>query len=235
MFLSLFTLVFGYLCDFLALAFLVRFAMQWGRAPFRNPLGHFVLAVTDWAVLPTRKLVPGLLGFDLASLLLAWLVQALYLSVVIGVSGIHGGATAEGFGVAMLSGLVETLRLAIYLAMGVVIMSAILSWVNPYAPIAPVFNQLASPLLRPAQRLIPPMAVSISRRWRCCSCCRSFSRSSVTCASPCCRSLRRDTQLAARVGRRHRADAAHPARRQKDRGCRRAWRGAESPLERATG
>ena len=157
MFLSLFTLVFGSLCDFLALAFLVRFAMQWGRAPFRNPLGHFVLAVTDWAVLPTRKLVPGLLGFDLASLLLAWLVQALYLSVVIGVSGIHGGATAEGFGVAMLSGLVETLRLAIYLAMGVVIMSAILSWVNPYAPIAPVFNQLASPLLRPAQRLIPPI------------------------------------------------------------------------------
>jgi YggT family protein len=57
----------------------------------------------------------------------------------------------------MLSGLVETLRLAIYLAMGVVIMSAILSWVNPYAPIAPVFNQLASPLLRPAQRLIPPI------------------------------------------------------------------------------
>jgi YggT family protein len=155
MLLSLFTLIVGTVCDLLTFAFLARFAMQWVRAPFRNPLGRFVLAVTDWAVLPVRKLVPGLFGLDLASLLLAWLVQTAFISIVIGASGIHGGATATGFGIAMLSGLVETLRLAIYLAMGVVIMSAVLSWVNPHAPIAPVFNQLASPLLRPFQRLIP--------------------------------------------------------------------------------
>jgi YggT family protein len=155
MLLSLFTLIVGTVCDLLTFAFLARFAMQWVRAPFRNPLGRFVLAVTDWAVLPVRKLVPGLFGLDLASLLLAWLVQTAFISIVIGASGIHDGAAATGFGIAMLSGLVETLRLAIYLAMGVVIMSAVLSWVNPHAPIAPVFNQLAGPLLRPFQRLIP--------------------------------------------------------------------------------
>jgi YggT family protein len=155
MLLSLFTLIGGTVCDLLSFAFLARFAMQWARAPFRNPLGRFVLAVTDWAVLPARKLVPGLFGLDLASLLLAWLVQTAFISIVIGASGLHGGATAAGFGIAVLSGLVETLRLAIYLAMGVVIMSAVLSWVNPHAPIAPVFNQLAGPLLRPFQRLIP--------------------------------------------------------------------------------
>ncbi len=157
MLLSLFTLVIGTLCDLLALAFLARFAMQWARVPFRNQLGHFVLALTDWAVLPMRKLIPGLFGFDLASFLLAWLVQALFMSVVIGVAGVHGGATAAGFGVAALSGLIETLRLGLYLAMGVVIMSAVLSWVNPHSPIAPIFNQLAGPLLRPFRRLIPPI------------------------------------------------------------------------------
>lgn len=157
MLISLFTLVVGTLCDLLALAFLARFAMQWLRVPFRNQLGRFVLALTDWAVLPMRKVVPGLFGLDLASLLPAWLVQTLFMSVVIGASGVHGGATAAGFGVAMLSGLIETLRLAIYLAMGVIIMSAVLSWVNPYSPIAPLFSQLAEPMLRPFRRLIPPI------------------------------------------------------------------------------
>jgi YggT family protein len=157
MLISLFTLIVGTLCDLLALAFLARFAMQWLRVPFRNQLGRFVLALTDWAVLPLRKIVPGLFGLDLASLLLAWLVQTLFMSVVIGASGVHGGATAAGFGIALVSGLIETLRLAIYLAMGVIIMSAVLSWVNPYSPIAPLFSQLAEPMLRPFRRLIPPI------------------------------------------------------------------------------
>lgn len=157
MLISLFTLIVGTLCDLLALAFLARFAMQWLRVPFRNQIGRFVLALTDWAVLPMRKVVPGLFGLDLASLIPAWLVQTLFMSVVIGASGVHGGATAAGFGATLIAGLIETLRLALYLAMGVVIMSAILSWVNPYAPIAPTFAQLAEPLLRPFRRLIPPI------------------------------------------------------------------------------
>jgi YggT family protein len=157
MLISLFTLVVGTVCDLLALAFLTRFAMQWLRVPFRNPLGRFVLAVTDWAVLPVRKVIPGLFGLDLASLILAWLVQTLFMSVVIGASSIHGGASAAGFGSAVISGLIETMRLGVYLAMGVVIVSAILSWINPHSPVAPLFSQLSEPLLRPFRRLIPPI------------------------------------------------------------------------------
>ena len=40
--------------------FLLRFLMQWARAPFRNPLGQFVIAASDWAVLPLRRVIPGL-------------------------------------------------------------------------------------------------------------------------------------------------------------------------------
>jgi YggT family protein len=157
MLISLFTLVVGGICDLLALAFLARFIMQWARAPFANPLGRFVVAITDWAVRPARRLVPGLFGLDFASFLLAWLLQTLFISVVIGATGAYGGATATALGVAALSGLLETLRLAVYLAMGVVLVAALLSWVNPYAPLAPLFNLLARPLLRPVQRLLPPV------------------------------------------------------------------------------
>jgi YggT family protein len=157
MFAQLVNLILGSLCDFLAIAFLARFVMQWARVSFRNPIGHFVITVTDWAVRPMRKLIPGLFGFDLASFLLAWLVQVAYLSLVVGVTGMYGGATVEAMGAVLVVGLLETIRLLVYLAIGVVIITALLSWINPYAPLAPFFNQLAAPLLRPAQRLIPPI------------------------------------------------------------------------------
>jgi len=47
--------------------------------PFRNPLGQFVTALTNWLVLPARRLIPGMFGLDLASFLLAWLTQTLLL------------------------------------------------------------------------------------------------------------------------------------------------------------
>jgi YggT family protein len=157
MFAQLFNLVVGSLCDFLSFAFLARFVMQWARVSFRNPIGNFVVVVTDWAVRPARKVVPGLFGLDLASFLLAWLVQAAYLSLVIGVTGMFAGNLAEAMGSAIFVALLETIRLLVYLGIGVVIVTAIMSWINPYAPLAPFFNQLASPLLRPAQRVIPPI------------------------------------------------------------------------------
>jgi YggT family protein len=151
----LFTLIVGTLADFLSLAFLARFAMQWTRAPFQNPVGQFVLAVTDWAVLPARKLVPGLFGLDLASLLLAWLIQCVYLSIVVGITGMFATASTSVMGVTLTAALVETMRLAVQLASGIVIIAAVMSWINPYAPMAPLFAQLADPLLRPVRRFIP--------------------------------------------------------------------------------
>jgi len=54
--------------------------------------------------------------------------------------------------------MVELLRFSVYLLIGVVLFSAVLSWVNPHAPLAPLFNNLSRPFLRPFQRLIPPIA-----------------------------------------------------------------------------
>jgi YggT family protein len=154
---QLLDLVLGSVCDFLSFAFLARFAMQWARASFRNPVGGFVIAVTDWAVRPARKLVPGLFGLDLASFLLAWLMQWLYLALLIGITGAYAGAMVPAMGFAVIVALLATIRLGVYLAMGVVIVTALLSWINPHAPLAPLFNQLAAPLLRPAQRVVPPI------------------------------------------------------------------------------
>lgn len=144
------------LAGFLSLALLARFALQWARAPYRTPLAQFLMAVTDWAVRPARRLVPGIWGLDLASLVLAWLVQGLYLGLAHGLGGMVG-SLPQAIGLVALLALLEILKLAAWLAQGVIIVAALISWINPYAPMAPLFNALSRPLLRPFQRLIPPI------------------------------------------------------------------------------
>jgi len=46
---------------------LLRFWMQALRASFRTPVGQFVVALTSWAVLPARRVVPSFRQYDLAS------------------------------------------------------------------------------------------------------------------------------------------------------------------------
>ena len=152
---QLFYQILDWLFGFFTLALLARFAMQWTRASFRNPLGQFVVAVTDWAVVPVRRLIPSAFGFDLTTLFLAWLAQAMFHGLVFGLFAPAAAVTpAAIFSLALLA-VLATARLASYLLMGAVIISARLSWINPYAPLAPVFNAIAQPFLRPLQRLIP--------------------------------------------------------------------------------
>lgn len=143
--------------DLLGGVFLLRFLMQWARVPFRNPIGQFVVAASDWAVLPARKIIPGLWGVDVASLVLAWLVQYAYFVLTIALIGLGPALDPAIFGTLMLVALIETVRLFLYLIFGIIIITAIMSWVNPYAPMAPVLNALARPFLAPFQRIIPPL------------------------------------------------------------------------------
>jgi YggT family protein len=150
-------------CGFLTLMLLARFALQWARVPFRNPLGQFIVAVTDWMVRPLRRVVPGLFGLDLASLLLAWLWQVVYQGIALGLTGMLLAVTPAPVLVVALLALLEVVKISLYLVMGAVLVSAVFSWVNPYAPLADVFNALTRPLLRPFRRVIPSVgAVDLS-------------------------------------------------------------------------
>ncbi|MGH8752465.1 MAG: YggT family protein, partial [Burkholderiales bacterium] len=53
--------------------------------------------------------------------------------------------------------VLEILKYSIYLLIVCVIVQVLMSWTNPYAPLAPLFNSLTRPFLRPFQRLIPPI------------------------------------------------------------------------------
>ncbi|HSS71462.1 MAG TPA: YggT family protein, partial [Casimicrobiaceae bacterium] len=134
---------------------LLRFLMQVLRAPFRNPLGQAVAALTDWAVKPVRRILPGYRGYDWASLLLAWLFQVLWLAAMIALeTGIVSGAVV---GLVAVLAVVELIKAALWIAIVAVFVQAVLSWVAPDGPIAGVLNALTFPLLRPIRRVIPPL------------------------------------------------------------------------------
>lgn len=143
---------------FFVFVLLARFYLQVMRAPFRNPLGQFITALTNWLVLPARRLIPGMFGLDLASLLLAWLLEALLLFLLYLLKG-GGLGPASGVlaGVIFSLALLELARYSLYLLIGVILIQAVISWVNPYAPLAPLFNALSAPFLRPFRRLVPPI------------------------------------------------------------------------------
>ena len=137
---------------FFVLLLLARFHFQWLRVPFRNPVGEFVLATTSWMVMPTRRLIPSLAGLDLATLLLAWLLEiaALWIKVAI------AGAEPAPLVLAAFAAL-ALVRYSLYILMFAVIVQVVFSWINPYAPMAPVFDAMTRPFLRPLRRIVPPI------------------------------------------------------------------------------
>lgn len=159
MLVNLLLLILNFAGGFLSLMLLARFFMQWQRVSFHNQIGQFVIATTDWCVRPLRRVLPGMFGLDVASLLPAWLIQTLMAFATFAARGMRFNENALGVVLGLWGiGLVELLQLMVYMVMGIVLISAVFSWVNPHAPLAPLFFSLSEPFLRPFRRIIPPIA-----------------------------------------------------------------------------
>lgn len=143
----------GAVLDFISVIFLLRFLMQWLRVSFAGPMGAFVLALSDWAVRPLRRVLPGLLGLDWASLLPVVFFQL----VLLVLSQALLGGYAMG-GDILVAALVDTLRMGVWVMVFALLGAAVLSWVNPYSPLAAPLAQLTRPVLRPIQRWVRPIS-----------------------------------------------------------------------------
>lgn len=131
-------------------ACLLRFYMQLQRVPFSNPVGRLVFALSDWLVLPLRRVLPAAGGIDWASLVGAFLVQLAQLLILWLLGGMGTGVVwliwLAVFGVA---------RVAVSGLMGLLIVYAVLSWVQARTLIGDVVARLCEPLLRPIRRVVP--------------------------------------------------------------------------------
>ncbi len=136
------------------LVVLLRFFLQLTHADFYNPLSQFIVKVTSPVLVPLRRFIPSMAGMDTAALFLAWALKTLELLLVVLIST---GAFAPVYAIfGAIPGLIE---LCINIFLYAIIIQAILSWVNPgtYNPAAALLHTLTAPVLRPVQRIIPPI------------------------------------------------------------------------------
>lgn len=146
--------------SFFCTLFVLRFMMQAMRVSFAGQLGNFVVALTNWAVKPLRRVVPGIGGMDWSSLLAALGLQLLLSLIIFGISS-PTAIEADAGTVALMAlwfALRALLRLSIYILIGAMILQAVLSWVSPYSPLSAPAHQLTRPVLDPIRRILPTIS-----------------------------------------------------------------------------
>jgi YggT family protein len=133
---------------------LLRLYMQHQRIPMSvrsgNPMGKFIFALTDWLVLPLRRIVPSAGRWDLASLVGAYLLQLVQFTLLWLLIG--GGAGLVSVAVLAVFGVV---RMALSGLTGLVIVYAVLSWVQTQSFLSDLLDRLITPVLSPVRRMVP--------------------------------------------------------------------------------
>lgn len=134
---------------------LLRLMLQIARADFYNPLSQFIVKATNPLLLPLRKVIPGIMGVDFASIVLALLIT---MSVGQLVLLLAGAGLQNPFHLLAWSaiGLLGSLANLFFWAL---IIMVVASWVAPqsYNPGLQLIRQLLAPIMAPFQRLIPPL------------------------------------------------------------------------------
>ena len=138
------------------LAVILRFLFQLLRAPFNNPVSQFIVSLTSPALRPLRKVIPGYSGIDVSALVLILALQVLELLLI---SLLYGSALSVAGLLILATG--KLLEMTIYIFMFAVFARIIIAWVNPhlYNPITSLLRSLTDFMMKPAQRLIPPVGM----------------------------------------------------------------------------
>ncbi|ARP87950.1 YggT family protein [Bordetella genomosp. 9] len=128
--------------------------------PF-NPVARFIYQATNWLVNPLRRILPARGAIDFASLVAAWLTALVYL-LLIWVTSLGMIVPLSALPVALGISFLTVVKWVFNLIVWVTLAQAILSWVNPMAPLMPLLQTLTDPLLDPIRRILPRSGIDFS-------------------------------------------------------------------------
>ena len=158
MFLQIVNLILDVLTGLVGGACLLRLVMQWQRLPFQNPIGRFIFAVTDWLVMPLRRFLPAVGRLDTSSLVAAWLMKFSHVTAM----WFLGGAQAAFVGV-LIASLFGVLHWLVSGLSVIILLYAILSWVQPNSGSMMLLSRLVEPWLAPIRNVLPqPGGIDLS-------------------------------------------------------------------------
>ena len=163
-FLSPLTLIVNTLVDLYVLLVLLRFLLQMLRADFYNPVSQFIVRVTTPPLRILRRFIPSVSGQDSASIVLCLLlIYAKFLLLrgmaipMVHIGGFAAPIGAVSYGGLLVFSIADLIALLLTVFLVAVIIKVILSWISPghYNPVIGLVERIASPVLRPLQRMIP--------------------------------------------------------------------------------
>jgi len=148
----------------LTLAFLLRLLFQWVRANFRDPMADAIVRMTNWLILPLRRVLPPIGKIDTATVVSVLAVASLRTFAVLALAG-------QGVGDLLLFlriTLVDLAEMVLKVYLFAMLLYALTSFVSPggYAPGVRLLSQLCEPILKPVRRIIPPIGqIDFSVLW----------------------------------------------------------------------
>jgi YggT family protein len=148
----------------LTLAFVLRLLFQLARANFRDPMADAIVRVTNWLIMPLRRVLPPLGKIDTATIVAVIAVASVRTFAALSLAGAAVGDVSLFLRITIVN--LADLVLRIYL------FALLLYWLTSYvspdgrAPGVRLLSQLCEPILKPVRRIIPPIGqIDFSVLW----------------------------------------------------------------------
>lgn len=142
--------------DLYTLVLLLRMILQWRHANFFHPVSQFVIKLTDPVVLPLRQILPRFRSFDISTAIAVLTFQVIKFILLFALAE----RAFPGLSVIIISALAAVCRQIINLFFYAILLRVILSWLNSSQAVVvlDILYLITEPLLKPARRMIPPIA-----------------------------------------------------------------------------
>jgi YggT family protein len=148
----------------LTLAFVLRLLFQWVRADFRDPVADAIVRVTNWLIMPLRRVLPPIGKIDTATLLAVLLAASVHTEALLALAGVP---LADPLLFARIT-LVDLVEMILKIYLFALLLYWVTTFVSPggYAPGVRLLTQLCEPVLRLVRRVIPPIGqLDLSFLW----------------------------------------------------------------------
>jgi len=144
----------GTITDLYVAAILLRLLLQWVRADFYNPLSQFLIKVTNPVLVPTRRIIPSIGKLDTASVVVMLALELVQLVIISQLS--QANFAIQFLLLFAVKKLLVTLLVTYFV---LIIARVVVSWIANQSrhPLIPLIYQLTEPVLRPFNKLVPPI------------------------------------------------------------------------------
>lgn len=130
----------------------IRLMLVWVGANYFDPFTQFIIKVTDALVKPLRRVLPTTRGVEVATLVLMLALDLIKFFLV--TTMMYHFPNIIGIFILAIGDIIKIILQVFFYA---ILIQAVLSWLQPHAPINRTLMQFTAPIMRPLHRVIPPV------------------------------------------------------------------------------